>query len=155
MLDERFPTTSMVAVSRLVKEAFPACRVKRQGVGRVLQVIGVRLQQFATPVLPLALVSVFSTTPLASVLPSSSASPPQFHHSISDGSGIGVGMSLQLEQLNLIIMHSTSELLLELQLERDKRLALEQQVSELTKQLEECSVSHPVAHTIVRISSQK
>ncbi len=146
MLDERFPGTSTVAASRLVKEAFPACRVKRQGVDRVVRVIGVQLQQSATPVLPLASVSVSSTTPLASVLPSSSASHPQLHHSVSGGSGIGVGMSLQLETLDPIIAHSTSELLLELQLKRDKRLALEQQVSELTKQLGECSASHQVAH---------
>ncbi len=138
-MEDRFPGTSSVATSHVIKEAFRSSTKRRSGGERLLCIFGVRLRQPSAQSTSLGLSPPDTLSASTNLLPVVSA---------AGSSGLGVGTSgflLQPMQLHPIVAHSTSQLLLDLQLERDKRFALEQQVCELTAKVHECSSSQPVA----------
>ncbi len=123
-MEDRFPGTSIVATSHVMKEAFRSSTKRRSGGERLHQIFGVRLPQPSAQS-----TSLGRSSPDTLVRPSASTNLLPVV-SVAGSSGLGVGTSgflLQSMQLHPIVAHSTSQLLLELQLERDKLFTLEQQ----------------------------
>ncbi len=121
LLENQFPGNSHVATTRIVKEAFRFSTTRRvtQNHRKIRQVVGVRLR-FPVPSAPAIL---YPSVP-----------------SIQSTSGVTVGnLQLPLQQVAIpsVADHHTAQLLLQLQAERDRRLALEQQVVDLSSQVKQ------------------
>ena len=107
MIIERFPITTM-SLSRLIREIFPNASIKRLGKKRVSHVIGIQPRQ---PSLELATDTAIYSTP--SFLPTI------------------ISPTIASSSSKLMM-----DLLLELQMEREKRVALEMEVAMLKERLQ-------------------
>ena len=140
MINKSFPGTNatVTAVSRLIRDVFPNVRIKRHGKERKSLLVGIELKRHlsfshstasspispgtsSSPTFPGMASSL--TSPVTESFPTSpgTSSPPAFP---------GTSSSLSEGTQN-------TELLLELQFERDRRVALEWEVDMLRKKVQE------------------